>query len=116
MENKINEMVQLSLDNLRNLIDVNVIVGNEIKTDKGTIIPVSKVKCSFVGGGIDQKKYKDDLNPFGAATLANLTISPVAFIVANEEINLLHINETSHNVEKVIDLISETVKRLTKKE
>lgn len=116
MENQVSEIMRLSLDNLRELIDVNVIVGKEIQTDKGSIIPVSKVKCSFVGGGMDQKKYPNDLNPTTAATLANITITPVAFIVASDEINLLHIDEASHNVEKVIDLIGETIKRLTKKD
>lgn len=115
MENQINEIMKLSLDNMRNLIDVNVIVGKEIKTDKGIVIPISKVKCSFVGGGIDQKKYRDDKNPFGGGTLANITISPVAFLVCTDDVKLLHIDESSHNFEKLVELFSETFQRIVSK-
>ena len=105
--------MKLSLDNMRDLIDVNVIVGKEIKMDKGIVIPISKVKCSFAGGGIDQKK--DDKNPFGGGTLANITISPVAFLVCADEVKLLHIDESSHNFEKLVDLFSETFQRIVNK-
>lgn len=115
MENQINEIMKLSLDNMRNLIDVNVIVGKEIKTDKGIVIPISKVKCSFAGGGIDQKKYRDDKNPFGGGTLANITISPVAFLVCTDDVKLLHIDESSHNFEKLVELFSETFQRIVSK-
>ncbi len=115
MENQINEIMKLSLDNMRNLIDVNVIVGKEIKMENGIVIPISKVKCSFAGGGIDQKKNRDEKNPFGGGTLANLTISPVAFLVCTDEVKLLHIDESSHNFERLIDLFSDTFQKIINK-
>ena len=115
MDNQINDIMKLSLDNIRNLIDVNVIIGKEIQIDNGIAIPISKVKCSFAGGGIDQKKYRDDKNPFGGGTLANLTLTPVAFLVCTEEVKLLHIDESSHNFERLVELFSETFKRIINK-
>ena len=112
MENQINEIMKLSLDNIRNLIDVNVIVGKPINLDSGIVIPISKVKCSFAGGGLDQKKYRDDKNPFGGGTLANLTITPVAFLVCQDDVKLLHVDESSHNFEKIVELFSETMQKI----
>ena len=112
MENQINDIMKLSLDNIRNLIDVNVIVGKPIQLDNGIAIPISKVKCSFAGGGLDQKKYRDDRNPFGGGSLANITLTPVAFLVCTNEVKLLHIDESSHNFEKLVDLVSETIQKV----
>ena len=115
MEHQISEIMKLSLENIRDLIDVNVIVGKEILVDKGVIIPISEVKCCFAGGGIDQKKFRDDKNPFGGGTMANLTLKPVAFLVCTDEVKLLHVDEADHNFEKIVDFISKTIDNIQNK-
>lgn len=48
IENVLNE----ALNNLKNIIDINTVVGDAIKTDSGVvIIPISKVSLGYVGGG-----------------------------------------------------------------
>lgn len=124
MERSINELFQISMKTLQDMIDVNTVVGDIKKlNDEVSVIPISKVKCSYVTGGIEQNKkdYNDSLNiPFGGATGGMLTIEPVAFlVVSNGSIEVLHLEDKTHLYEKIIDgsveAINEVKKMITKK-
>ena len=53
-KNKISELIESSLDSIRELVDANTIIGEPILTAVGTtIIPISKVSVGFAGGGND---------------------------------------------------------------
>lgn len=116
MEHQISELMKISMNSIRDLVDVNIIIGDAIKTGVATIIPVSKVKCGFVSGGIDQKKGKmDDTGkpPFGGGACANLSIVPVAFLVCqDDEVRVLHLEENSHIFEKLIDLVPDVIEKI----
>lgn len=124
MERSINELFQISMKTLQDMIDVNTVVGDIKKlNDEVSVIPISRVKCSYVTGGIEQnkKEHSDTLNmPFGGATGGMLTIEPVAFLVVNNDnIEVLHLEDKTHIYEKIIDTsvdaINEVKKMVTKK-
>lgn len=83
------------MSNLREMIDVNTIVGETIETVDGTvIIPISKVSFGFAAGGSEFKgeaidNYKNEgidesisyRLPFGGGAGAGVNIVPVGFIV-----------------------------------
>ena len=49
---KVEEMVETSLNNLNELVDVNTVVGKPILTASGyQLIPVSKVTMGYLSGG-----------------------------------------------------------------
>ena len=53
-ENKISGIIETSLEQIRNVVDANTIIGNPINTPGGTtVIPVSKVMVGFASGGVD---------------------------------------------------------------
>lgn len=117
MEHPISDLFQISLGSIREMIDVNTIVGDGIKiNDNVSIIPISKVKCAFATGGCDQKnvKYSEDKQyPFGGATGGTLTLLPIAFLViANDDVKLLHLDEDIHLYEKLIDQLPETLSNI----
>lgn len=91
----IESLMNTAMSNLREMIDVNTIVGDAIETINGTIIiPISKVSFGFAAGGseftgeaIDQYK-KEGLDediiyrlPFGGGSGAGVNIAPVGFII-----------------------------------
>lgn len=125
MEHPINDLFQISMKSLEQMIDVNTVIGDiKVINDDISVIPISKVKCTYVTGGIEKfnerKQEYSDL-PFGGATGGQLTISPVAFLVINKnEINILHLEEGTHLVEKIIDtginVIEEIRKMIMKKD
>ncbi len=119
MEHQISELMKISMTNIRELIDVNIVIGNPITFKDTIIIPVSKVKCGFVSGGIDQKKLKFDdtnKNPFGGGAAGNLSITPVAFLVCKDsDVKVLHLDDNSHIFEKMIEAVPDLLDKIMKK-
>ncbi len=93
----IESLMDSAMNNLKEMIDVNTIVGESIETINGTvIIPVSKLSFGFAAGGsefngetLDQYN-KDGVDenisyklPFGGGSGACVNIVPVGFIVVS---------------------------------
>ena len=64
-------LVDATLQNLKNLVDVNTIIGDTIQLPDGTtIIPISKVSMAYATGGLDYAGKTDpskEPKNFGAA-------------------------------------------------
>ena len=113
MENQISELFRISTTSLKNIVDVDTIVGKTITVEPNiAIIPISKVKSTFATGGTDQGKPRGEGNstPFGGATGGAVCITPVAFLVINKgEVKLLHLEDETHLYEKIIDQVPEAI-------
>ena len=106
MEHPICDLLKLSNESLQDLINVDTIVGKAIKVnDDITVIPISKIKCSFAAGGTEFEKNRSvDKLPFGGATGGNVNIVPIAFLVVrNDDIKVLHLENNTHLIEKAMD-------------
>ena len=74
-----------SMEKIRELVDVNTIIGDPITSPDGTIIiPVSKVSFGFVAGGSDLPT-KTPKEVFAGGSGAGITINPQAFIVVQRD-------------------------------
>ena len=105
------------MDSLKELTDVNVIVGEKITYNNISVIPISKVKCGFVSGGIDQNKKHEfeELNPFGGGAGGTLSITPVAFLAfVDNDVKILHLEDNPHVLDKIIDFIPSTITTVSK--
>lgn len=132
MEDKkhpIERLMLTAMDSIRDMIDVDTIIGDPIETQSGTtIIPISKVSFGFASGGSEfnsetineyRKEDKDETIeyrlPFGGGSGAGVSINPIAFLVVEQEkVKLLPISHSSC-MEKVIDYIPEAIDKLTEK-
>ena len=82
-EHPISDLVTNAMQSIKEMVDVNTIVGNPIETSGGvTIIPISRVSFGFAAGGseFEQKKEVAD-GLFGGGSGAGVSISPVGFLV-----------------------------------
>ena len=106
MEHPINDLFKVSMKTLEEMIDVNTVVGDKKQIEGNiSIIPVSKVKCLYVTGGLVKEETKNELSPFGGATGGQIGITPVAFLIINNgEVSILHLDESTHLAEKIIDV------------
>ncbi|MBP5166910.1 MAG: GerW family sporulation protein [Oscillospiraceae bacterium] len=86
--NSLGELMGITMEKLREMVDVNTIVGKPISTDDGiTLIPVSKVSFGFASGGSDfptKNQTSGQKNAFGGGGGAGVKIDPVAFIVIKD--------------------------------
>lgn len=100
-DNKLSEIIKTSLDNIRNMVDANTVVGDPISTANGTmILPVSKLMVGFASGGIDYlgknatEQNTKNMN-FGGGGGTGLTVAPVAFLIISPDgsVELLNVNQ-----------------------
>lgn len=82
---QVSEILGISMEKVKQMADVNAIIGEPIKLDDGTtIIPVSKVSYGFASGGSDiPSKY--DKNLFGGGAGAGVSIKPEGFLVISPD-------------------------------
>lgn len=115
MEHPICDLLKLSNESLRNLINVDTIIGQTVNLNNGiSIIPISKIKCSFAAGGTEFEKNKMmEHLPFGGATGGNVNIVPIAFLVVNnEDVKVLHLENNTHLIERLIDELPHLFEKL----
>lgn len=87
MSQNVPNMLENTIAKIREMVDVNSVIGNPITTPDGvTIIPVSKVSVGFGGGGSDfvSKNANHHENPFGGGAGGGVKITPIAFLVVKE--------------------------------
>ena len=105
-ENRINEIISTSLEKIKELSETGTVIGEQIKTDNGTvIIPISKVSLGFVSGGIDfacKKKASDkgdkSNDSFGGGGGTGLSINPVGFLIVKPDGEVQMLNVTAPEV------------------
>ena len=112
-ENKLQDIIQTSLESLRGLVDSNTVIGNPINTESGTtIIPISKISMGFATGGLDYNgKNANTRQNFGGGGGTGLSISPVGFLTikADGSVEMVNINPApAGTVEQVADVIERT--------
>lgn len=81
----VSDLLGISMEKVKEMADVNAIIGDPIKLDDGTtIIPISKVSYGFASGGSDlPSKY--DKNLFGGGAGAGVSIKPEGFLVVSPD-------------------------------
>lgn len=109
MTNPINEMMDTSMEKLRQMVDANTVLGQPITTADGTtVIPITKVKYSFAGGGSEfTTKHSGESKPYGGGTGGVVSVTPVAFLISKDaSCRILPIPEpASTSVDRMIELI-----------
>lgn len=115
----INELMSTTMQKIREMVDVNTIVGQPISTPEGvTLIPVSKLSFGFASGGSDyvSKNHKPgEANTFGGGSGAGVNITPVAFlIVRGDSVRVLSVDPpAASTIDRVIDAAPELVDKVT---
>lgn len=121
-ENKISDIIEDSINQLKSIAGADTIIGEAIKANDGTtIIPVSKLSVGFVSGGVDFAGKPDSKkDKFGGAGGTGLTLTPVCFIVIHTDgkVEMLNVSEQMRNypdpVGDVISLIEKSPELITK--
>lgn len=82
-ENSIKQMIHNSMQQIRQIMDADTVVGQPIRLDNGvSIIPFSKVSVGFASGGLDMPARKDRVRKnFGGAGGTGVTVNPIGFLV-----------------------------------
>ena len=107
-----------AMQSLKDMIDVNTIVGDAVQTPDGTvIIPISKVGLGFAVGGSDYSCGKEGgcENPmFGGGSGGGVSITPVAFmVVGNGQIRMMPVNPDTNIYDRLLDMIPSAIDKIS---
>ena len=124
-EHPIEGLMITAMNSIKDMIDVNTIIGEPIQTSNNVvIIPISKVSFGFAAGGsefkgetIDEYTKRDKEEaiqyrlPFGGGSGAGVSINPIAFLVVSQNnVKLLPVNHSS-SLDKLLDYIPDLLEK-----
>ncbi|WP_435790984.1 GerW family sporulation protein [Clostridium sp.] len=110
----IENLMRSTMESIKDMIDVNTIVGDPVESIDGTtIIPISRVCVGFASGGseFNSLKSSDSSNkyPFGGGSGAGVTVRPVAFLVVKKDsIRLLSVDQ-QNTYDKIVDTFPQII-------
>ena len=113
MEHPIGELMQTAMTSIKDMVDVNTVVGAPVESSGGTtIIPISKVSFGYVTAGGDlttQEKPRRAVEPvdfpFAGGSGAGVSVQPVGFLVVNGD-SVRMLPATCHTVaDRMVELI-----------
>ena len=87
MSQTLPNMLDNTIAKIREMVDVNSVIGTPITTPDGvTIIPVSRVSVGFGGGGSDfvSKNVNHQENPFGGGAGGGVKVTPICFLIVKD--------------------------------
>ncbi len=114
-EHPINSLMDTTLKKIKDMVDVNTIIGDPITTPDGTtIIPVSKVSYGFASGGSDLPTKKESKDCFGGGSGAGVTINPIGFLTVHKgDIKLIPIEKYDGAMDRVVGMIPDVFDKIT---
>lgn len=136
-EHPIQGLMKTAMENLKEMVDVNTIVGDPVETPDGSVIlPVSRVGFGFAAGGSEFEPSEEQKNgllghqtqngegspklPFGGGSGGGVSITPVAFLVVNASgIKMVHIDGQTHLYDRILEfapILVDKLQALTKHE
>lgn len=120
-ESKINDIIKVSLEKIRDIVDAQTVIGTPIETVGGTtIIPVSKVTVGFASGGLDYAPTDDSSStPPKSSLLKNanfsggggtgISVAPTGFLVISKDgkVDLLTMDNPTpgDSVDKIVSIV-----------
>lgn len=117
MSQKLPNMLENTIQKIRELVDVNSVVGQPIHTPDGvTIIPVSRVSVGFGGGGSDYATSKPNSDGgFGGGVGGGVKVNPVCFLVIKDgNVRMMAVPEpASATADRIVEMVPDTLEKIT---
>ena len=113
MSNSLPNMLENTIAKIREMVDVNSVIGEPIVVGDTTIIPVSKVSVGFGGGGSDFTKGSD---AFGGGAGGGVKVQPICFLVVNKDGNVRMMPvavPANTTADRIVEMVPDTLDKIT---
>ncbi|WP_096189730.1 GerW family sporulation protein [Evansella halocellulosilytica] len=123
-DHPIQGLMKTAMENLKEMVDVNTIIGDPVETPDGSVIlPVSKVGFGFAAGGSEfvlkhttnhsSSNSNEKKHPFGGGSGGGVSITPIAFLVVGTHgVKMIHLDQQAHFYEKLMELTPQVVDKI----
>lgn len=117
MSQNLPNMLDNTIEKIRQLVNVNSVIGDPIVTPDGvTIIPVSKISVGLGGGGSDfvSKNVNHHENPFGGGVGAGVKVTPIAFLVIKEgNVRMIPVSTPANTTaDRIVEMVPDTLDKI----
>lgn len=119
MEHPIGNMMKTTMENIKDMVDVNTVIGEPIVcANDSTIIPVSRVSFGFVAGGGDfsggdKGRSKtiplEEALPFAGGSGAGVSVQPVGFLVVGKDSVKMLPAQTFTVADRMVELLPQVI-------
>nr|HPL54295.1 GerW family sporulation protein [Bacillota bacterium] len=114
MDQPVESLMKTTMENIKNMIDVNTVIGDAVETKDGTVIvPVSRVCFAFVAGGGEygetagNEEENTSKYPFAGGSGAGVTVQPIGFLATtNGQLKVIPVRYGS-TVDRIVDMVPE---------
>ncbi|MBS4030776.1 MAG: GerW family sporulation protein [Clostridiales bacterium] len=120
-EHPIQGLMKTAMENIKEMVDVNTIIGDPVETPDGSvIIPISRVSFGFAAGGSEFEHVEEEKGskgkgelPFGGGSGGGVSVQPVAFLVmgSNGQVRMLPVDRHAM-LDRLIDMAPQLVNQL----
>ena len=114
--NPIGELMQTTMENVKNILQVDTVVGDPIVTPDGiTLVPISKISIGFGGGGVEfGPKRKDGPQPYGGGNATGVKIEPFGFLVIKDGVvRMINVTPPANTtIDRLIDLVPQVMDKV----
>ncbi|MFZ5597673.1 MAG: GerW family sporulation protein [Bacillota bacterium] len=117
-EHPIEGLMKTAMENIKEMANVNVVVGDAVESPDGTvIIPVSKVSFGFAAGGGEFEHKEDEKSQeqppiFGGGSGGGVSVRPVGFlVVGNGQVRLLPVDNNAI-ADRLIDMAPQFISQI----
>ena len=113
---QIPKMLESTIQKIREMVDVNSVIGQPISTPDGvTIIPVSRVSVGFGGGGSDFVNKSGGENPFGGGVGGGVKVTPICFLIVKDgSVRMMPVAAPANTTaDRIVEMVPDTLDKLT---
>ena len=115
MSQNLPNMLQDTISKIREMVDVNNVIGEPITVDGVTIIPVSKVSVGFGGGGSDfAKNPPAGEHPFGGGVGGGVKVNPICFLIVKDgNVRMMPVAApASTTADRIVEMVPDTLDKI----
>ena len=118
MSQNLPNMLENTISKMREMVDVNSVIGDPITTADGvTIIPISKVSVGFAGGGSDyvSKHPNKQDNPFGGGVGGGVKVTPICFLIVKDgNVCMMPVAAPANTTaDRIVEMVPDTLDKIS---
>ena len=115
MSKNLPNMLENTIAKIREMVDVNSVIGTPITTPDGvTIIPVSKVSVGFGGGGSDFVNKGGSGEPFGGGAGGGVKVTPICFLIVKDgSVRMMPVAAPANTTaDRIVEMVPDTLDKI----
>ena len=114
MSKNLPNMLQDTISKIREMVDVNNVIGEPIVVGDITIMPVSKVSFGFAGGGSDYVKNVGSNEPFGGGVGGGVKVNPVCFLIVKDgNVRMMPVAAPANTTaDRIVEMVPDTLDKI----